>query len=187
MIESMKIVFRRYVATGALALAACTLAPMAHASIELASGSMKGIGQLTSDTQLYMASAGKLTIQVTDLGIKDTIMDRLASLSFSLTDSTGTFASRVGEGTLEVQITNPDSYWLHISAMPDHSRYDFTQGLVSWRASFDPLAPVPLPAGVWLLIAGAAWAIGLQRKRATLSSRENGGLCPAGAGLALAH
>ena len=169
MIDSLRISLRRCAVMCALALAAVALTPAAHAeSVQLASGFMQGSGKLSSDSDLEMAVAGKLTIQVADLGVPLTIFDRLASLSFSLTDSTGIFASKVGEGTLSVDITAPGTYGLHIIGMPDHSRYSFTNGVVSWNATFDPLAPVPLPASFWLLIAGAAWAIGLQRKRANL-------------------
>jgi hypothetical protein len=184
----MKTKIRSYVVTCALALGAVAMVPAAHAeSIELATGMMKGMGKLSSDTDLYMASAGKLSIQVTDLGQAMTIMDRLASLSFSLTDSTGIFASRGSEGTLVVDITNPGLYGLHILGLTDQSQFPFTMGVVSWNAQFDPVAPVPLPASFWLLIAGAAWAIGLQRKRAKLAVDESGGLFSWRPHLALAH
>jgi hypothetical protein len=182
MIEVSKMKFRKYVAVCALALAAAGLVPAAHAeSIELATGMMKGMGKLSSDTDLYVTTAGKLSVQVTDLGVPLTIMDRLASLSFSITDSSGIFASRGSEGSLVLDITNPGLYGLHIIGLPDHSQFPYTLGVVSWNVSFEPLAPVPLPAGVWFLIAGAAWAIGLQRKRAKLAADESGGLlawCP---------
>ena len=72
---------------------------------------------------------------------------------------------------LALDVTSPGLYFLNIFATPDErSRYQL--GLVSWYVTFDAAAAVPLPPAAWLLLAGAAWAMGLQRRRAKLDGSE---------------
>jgi hypothetical protein len=189
MIEALKIGFRKFVAGGALALAAIALMPAAHAAaVSPTHGSLSGdADELFSDTVLHLPSDGKLTVQVSDLGVPLTIMDRLQSLSFSITSGTDVLGSMAREGALTVNVTNLSSVALHIFAIPTAVTQNFRFGAISWKATFEAPAPVPLPASFSLLIAGAAWAIGLQRKRARLAVKESSGLLDGCASPALAH
>ncbi len=186
MIEVSKVKIRKYVAACALALAAAATVPAAHAAgISPENGWLSGSGdELWSDTTLSVSSSGKLTVEVHDLGVPLTIMDRLQSLSFSITAGSDVLGALAHEGSLTVDVANLSSVALHIFAIPSG---DFKFGSLSWKASLDAVQPVPLPASLWLLIAGAAWAIGLQRKHATLGVNESNGLLAWRAGPALAH
>jgi hypothetical protein len=159
----------RKLGTGcALAIAALALAPAAQAdSVLLASGSSLTTGRQTWVTELNVQSGGMLSVQVTDLGVPMTIIDRLGSLSFSVTNSSGVLGSINGSGLMSLEITTPGLFFLNISAAPLESSR-FKLGLFSWTAWNDVAAPVPLPASLWLLIGGLAWAMGMQRKGAKL-------------------
>jgi hypothetical protein len=159
----------------ALALGAVVLSsafvPAAHAAAGeaqlIAAGSMLG-GKQSWGADLNVSGAGKLTVQAYDLGVRSTIVDRLDSLSFSVSNSTSMFGSHVGSGEFAMDISGPGMYFLSLQATPSlQSRFQL--GLVSWRVTFEPnVSAVPLPASVWLLIAGLAWATGMQRRRAKL-------------------
>jgi hypothetical protein len=186
MIRELGVAFRRYSAACALALAALAQAPAAHAeSLLLASGASLSSGKQAWTSEVAVQSAGRLTVQVTDLGVPLTIVERLQSLSFSVSNSTSVLGSYGGAGLLTLDIENPGIFFLNIAAAPSSNRFNL--GLVSWNAVFEPTAPVPLPASLWLLIAGAAWATGLQRKRAKVASNESSGFLPWRTGPALAH
>jgi len=184
--EVSKMKIRNYVAACALALAAVVTVPAAHAAgVSPEQGWLSGSGdEIWSDTTLSVSSNGKLTVEVHDLGIPATIMDRLQSLSFSITSGSDVLGALAHEGALTVDVTNLGNVALHIFAIPSG---DLHFGSLSWKATFDAVQPVPLPASFWLLIAGAAWAIGLQRKRARLAANGSSGLFSWGAGPALAH
>jgi hypothetical protein len=186
MIKGLGIAFRRYSAACALVLAAMALVPAAHAeSVLLASGASLSSGKQSWTSELAIQSAGRLTVQVTDLGVPLTIVERLQSLSFSVANNTSVLGSYGGAGLLTLDIDSPGLFFLNIAAVPSANRFNL--GLVSWNAVFEPTAPVPLPASLWLLIAGVAWATGLKRKRAKLASVESSGSSQWCAGPALAH
>ena len=186
MIEMMKIEARKYVATCAMALAAVALVPAAHAEdVADEYGYLSGSGdEIWSSKKLDLPSNGKLTVQVSDIGIPMSIMDRLQSLSFSITSGSEVLGSLAHEGSLTVNVTDLSSVALHIFAVPS-GQYQF--GSLFWKASFQAVEPVPLPASFWLLITGAAWAIGLQRKRAKLAVKDSDGTLSWCAGLAPSH
>jgi hypothetical protein len=185
MIEMLKIGFRKYVAICALALAAVALVPAAHAEdVSPEDGYLSGSADmLWSKTTLNVSSNGRLTVQVSDLGIPLTIMDRLQSLSFSITSGSDVLGALGREGSLSVNVTDLRSVALNIFAVPSG---DLKFGSIYWKASFEAVEPVPLPASFWLLIAGAAWAIGLQRRRAKLAVKDSSPLSWC-AGLVPAH
>jgi hypothetical protein len=187
MIKALGIAFRRYGAMCALAIAAVAVVPSAHADpMLLASGSSLANGPQSWTSGIEVTGAGRLTVQVSDLGVPLTIVERLQSLSFSISNSTSVLNSYLGEGVMSLDIKDPGLLFLNISAIPSvNSQFgNLRFGLVSWNATFDP---VPLPASLWLLIAGAAWATGLQRKRAKVASNESSGFLPWRTGPALAH
>jgi hypothetical protein len=149
-------------------LAALALAPAANAdTVLLSSGASLATGRQTLTSELNVQSGGMLTVQVTDLGVPMTLVEKLGSLSFSVANSTGVLGTINGQGLMSLEITTPGLFFLNISAAAsDTSR--FKMGLFSWNAMLKSNAPVPLPASVWLLIGGVAWAMGMQRKRAKL-------------------
>ncbi len=70
-------------------------------------------------------------------------------------------------------IDGPGQFFVNFNALVAQDAL-FKVPLVSWSISFTPNASaVPLPASVWLLLAGFAWATGMQRKRAKLASRDD--------------
>jgi len=155
-----------------------TFASAAHASSaawmaeandneELLDGGAPPAGKTTWGTSVQLAGPGTLTVRAYDLGVEMTLMDRLESLSFSVSNSSSILGSHLGDGSMSFDLSGPGEYFVNFAAV-------LKQGallpLVSWSVSFTPNASqVPLPASVWLLIAGLAWAIGMQRKRAKLA------------------
>jgi hypothetical protein len=164
MSDSLKRVIRKWGAVCSLAAVAVVATSTVHAEpILLSAGSMLG-GKQTWTSELNIQSSGLLSLNVTDLGVPFTIVDRLDTLSFSISDADGVLVSKNGDGWLGVGIDAPGLYFLSISTTPNaNSRYQL--GLASWSATFDPAAPVPLPAAAWFMMAGVAWAMGLQRRR----------------------
>jgi hypothetical protein len=143
----------------------CAFAPTAQALQTLGSGvSMGSLGQ-----QLAISGPGKLTVQAYDIGVAGTIAPPLQGLSFSVYNATTVFGVHSGSGELSMDISGPGMYFLNLAAIPSlQSR--FQMGLVSWSATFEAnAAEVPLPASVWLLIAGLGWATVMQRRRAKLA------------------
>lgn len=173
-----------------------SLIPAAHATqaawaleadenAEMLDGGAPPPGRTNWGSSVLLAGPGTLTVQAYDLGVPMTLMDRLESLSFSVSNSTSILGSHMGDGSMTFALTGPGEYFVNFSAVVKNA---FNIPLVSWSISFTPKAPqVPLPASVWLLIAGLAWATGMQRKRAKLVARENGGLLSWTAAGAPAH
>ena len=175
----------RWCATAAAALSlSFALAPAAHAAqaawmsedaseaADLLDAGVAPDGKTNWGSSLKFSGAGKLTVSSYDLGVPMTLMDRLDSLSFSVSNATSILASHVGDGALTINVNGPGEYFVAFSATPSATSR-FKLPLVSWSLSFEPdVAAVPLPASVWLLIAGIAWATGMQRKRAKLAASE---------------
>jgi len=124
-------------------------------------------GQTNWGSRVQFSGAGKLTVSAYDLGVAGTLMGPLEALSFSVSNSTSLLGSQNGSGSLALDIKGPGEYFVYFSTTPNAN--GFRIPLVSWSIAFEPNASaVPLPASVWLLIAGLAWATGMQRKRAKL-------------------
>jgi hypothetical protein len=155
-----------------------TFASAAHASSaawmaeadsneELIDGGAPPAGKKTWGTSVQLATPGTLTVRAYDLGVEMTLMDRLQSLSFSVSNSTSILGSHVGDGSMSFDLNGPGEYFVNFAAV---LKSGALLPLVSWSVSFTPNASqVPLPAGVWLMFAGLAWAIGMQRKRAKIA------------------
>jgi hypothetical protein len=157
-----------------------TFASAAHASSaawmaeaepdeELIDGGAPPAGRTTWGTSVQLAGPGTLTVRAYDLGVEMTLMDRLDSLSFSVSNSTSILGSHSGDGSMTFDLKGPGEYFVNFAAGLNPNAL-FKIPLVSWSVSFTPSASqVPLPAGVWLMLAGLAWATGLKRKRAKLA------------------
>lgn len=187
MIKRLGNVFRGCRAVFALVLAGFALASPARAEpVQIAAGWAMG-GALSSSTSLSSlnsTSSGRLTVQVADLGVPMTIYDRLSVLSFSITKGTDVLESHMGDGVLSLEVSSLENVALNIYALPSQQ---FKLGVLSWNAFFEETAPVPLPAGIWLMLGGMAWAIGLQRKRAKLASAGSVNALPFQASAAFAR
>jgi len=148
-------------------------APAAHAESEEVVGSgleLIGAGPL-KDPRLEIKGAGTLRVKAYDVGATGTMAPQLQALSFSVFNSNSIFM-REGAGEMQVDVSGAGLYFLNLNAIPSlQSRFQL--GLVSWIATFEPAAVVPLPASVWLLIAGLAWATGMQRSRAKLARNQS--------------
>jgi hypothetical protein len=173
MIEGTRRVLRRSAKWLAVSVAAAALsaamATAAHAEAALVSAGVSTASIHDSPIDLTgIGGSGKLSVQVRDLGMPGTIAPPLEGLSFSVYNSTSLF-SHAGGGELDLDVSGPGMFFLNIDAIPSlQSRFGL--GLVSWYATFEAdVSAVPLPASVWLLIAGLAWATGMQRKRAKLA------------------
>ncbi len=147
----------------------CFLAPAAQAGEAAVVGSGVAFGKV-KDPVFDLSGPGTLTVRAYDVGVAGSIVaPPLEGLSFSVYNSSSIF-SHAGAGLLSMDVSGPGMYFLNLQAIPSlQSR--FQSGLVSWVATFESSAPapVPLPASVWLLIAGLAWATGMQRRRAKLA------------------
>jgi len=165
-----------------LAVAAWLSMPAARAESVLAAGSVFGGKQMIS-TELHVDTAGRLTVQVTDLGVPMSIVDRLNSLSFGITNGGAVLGSWDETGAVHLDLHTPGTYMMFLACVPGGR---FNLGLVSWNVVLESFeTPVPLPATFWLLIAGVAWAIGMQRHRARLARGEEGSSLALSPGMAL--
>jgi hypothetical protein len=159
--------FTRLAALCALAVAAFVSTPAARAESVIAEGTVFG-GKQTFSTELSVTTAGHLTLHVTDLGVPTSIIERLSSLSFGITDGKSVLGTWDKEGVAKIDLRTPGTYMMFLACVPGGERFGL--GLVTWNVVFEALdAPVPLPATFWLLIGGLVWAIGLQRNRARLA------------------
>jgi hypothetical protein len=130
-------------------------------------------GKTTWGSSVKFSSAGVLSVSAYDLGVPMTLMDKLQSLSFSVSNATSILGTHIGDGVLALDIKGPGEYFVAFTAVPSQTS-KFKLPLVSWSLSFEPNATtVPLPASVWLLLGGLVWATGMQRKRAKLAPRDD--------------
>jgi hypothetical protein len=177
---------RTWGAVGALAIATVLVAPATRAEALFSTGQMT-VGNFGLQIDKTLAAPGTLSIKVTDLGVPFTVFDRFVALSFSVTSGGTVLMSHSGEGEIVVDIGAPGSYSFFLAGTPAPR---LGLGALSWSANFDATAPVPLPLGAWLLIAGMGWmaapralarrlgafrttvsrAIGLQRARASIAA-----------------
>jgi hypothetical protein len=164
MIDSLRGFVGKAGAVCALGVAALLAGPAAHAEV-VGSGQSLLTGRTTVDTDFSFSTSGTLSVRVSDLGVPLTMADRLESLTFYVGDEFGNVLNSLDHsGLLETWINQPGSYTLYVFATPSTRL-----GLMSWSADFAP-SVVPLPSAIWLLMGGLGWAIGLQRKRGTLST-----------------
>jgi hypothetical protein len=156
-------VWTRATAAACALIVGLLIAPGARAELAIDAGSQVVTGPISFTKELFIPTPGALTVRVADLGVPFTIMDRLTSLSFSLTTSQSMVAMHDGPGELMLDVTGPGMYFLSIAATPA-AKYQL--GLVSWKATLVPLqAAVPLPAAIWLFLGGLAGIAGFLRKR----------------------
>ncbi len=103
---------------------------------------------------LNVSAPGTLTVKLQDLGWPD----KLSALSFALTSATGIIGAQTGEGTFTYQLDHAGTLFASIFAVGGG---DMKTGLYNVNIN---LAPVPLPAAIWLLGSGIAGFAALRRK-----------------------
>src|SRR6185369_306447 len=142
----------------ATAMALAAFAPAAHAAqaawmaevdedAEIVDGGGTPDGQRDWSRNYSFSGAGTLTVQAYDLGVPNTLMERLDSLSFSVAKSSTILGSHLGDGSMSFNLNGPGDFLVNFSATPSAAAR-FGVPLVSWRVSFSPAAAptVPLPA-----------------------------------------
>ena len=152
---------RRWVIGSALAVSALCVAPFAQRGHDAAVGDRARQRTQSSVYTLNAPSAGSLTFSLSNLAWPE----RLASLSFALTTSTGVLKTMSDEGQITIDLTSAGTYYALVSGI---AQGHWNMGLFSINASFSPLAggpEVPLPAAVWLLLSGLATTLGFSRRR----------------------
>jgi hypothetical protein len=114
-------------------------------------------------TQLDLTSAGTLQISLNDLAWPELAQ----SLSFSLSTPTSVIERQSTSGTtptlFSYEVTGPMTLFASVYAAP---RATARAALYHMNISFTSVAPVPLPAGVWLLLSGLAGLSAMSRKLA---------------------
>lgn len=155
----------KFGAVCALGIAVLLAGPTAHAEL-VGRGEALFAGSTKIHSTFSFDTSGTLSVRATDLGIPLTMADRLASLTFYVGDEFGHVLNSMDQsGLLETWINQPGSYSLYVFATSSTRL-----GLISWSADFASSSVVPLPSAIWLLMGGLGWAMGLQRRRATLST-----------------
>ncbi|MEJ0036273.1 MAG: hypothetical protein WDO68_09330 [Gammaproteobacteria bacterium] len=115
---------RRSMKLGAISAVAMalslSLAPAAHAAqaawmaeadenAEVLDDGASPEGKTTWGSSVQFSGPGKLTVSAYDLGVANTLMERLDSLSFSVSNSTNLLGSHTGDGTMSFGIDGPGS------------------------------------------------------------------------------
>lgn len=138
------------------------------ATTTLLSESVLTRGSQSFSFELRAPSAGTFDIRLADLGWPE----RLASLSFSLANSSGVLRTLQGAGTLSVQVGTAGAFFANVATRTQGS---LGAGLFGLDVRFtDSSVPVPLPPAAWLMVAAAATLAGLLHRGAR--PHEPGGL-----------
>lgn len=137
----------------------------AHADgLVLAGGGQLFSGTLTQDYAIAAPSAGTLDIQLEDFQFPTS----LSSLVLSLTNGNNVLLTMSGAGQEQIGI-GAGTYDAHLFAMAGGSE---DWGSFGFLATFEPPAPVPLPASLCLLLAGLATLAWSLRRQRGASTRE---------------
>jgi hypothetical protein len=89
----------------------------------------------------------------------------LSDFSFTALNGTNQMFTLDGSGSYTYDIAGAGSYFGYVTGMASGP---LDLGLYSLNITFDPAQPVPLPASVWMLLAGLAAAAGALRYRSAL-------------------
>lgn len=156
MIDKQMKAVRQLALVGALAIAGLVATPDAKAEMVLTEATTFITGTQSTVYTLFAPTQGKVTVSLADFAWPE----KLASLSFALTTSTGVLAQLSGPGTLQFELSGPGTYFGILSGTAKGS---WDVGLYSLRVSLAPA--VPLPPALGLLLMGLASTFGLTRKR----------------------
>lgn len=132
--------------------------PRAQAEVVLLEQSGLVSGSQSFVYEFRAPSAGTVNVQLSNLNWPE----RLASVSFVATSATSVLTPMSGVGITTFDVLGPGAYFAHVAGVAQGA---LDLGLYSLRITFDGIAaPVPLPAGVWLLLSGLG-ALGLPLRR----------------------
>ncbi|HEY2685598.1 MAG TPA: VPLPA-CTERM sorting domain-containing protein [Steroidobacteraceae bacterium] len=106
------------------------------------------IGQQANVLPVTVANGGMFTVSLSDVPWLDT----LQNMSFFLTSASGAIGPSLTQGTESFYLA-PGTYYAHWSALANGT-YDV--GVEHLEMQFQPMAPVPLPASVLLMLSGLA-------------------------------
>ena len=104
------------------------------------------IGQQTNVLPVTVSNGGMFTVSLTDVPWLDT----LQNMSFFLTSATGAIGPSLTSGTESFYLT-PGTYYAHWSALANGQ---YSVGVEHLEMQFQPMAPVPLPASLLLMLSG---------------------------------
>lgn len=145
-----------------LALASLAAAPLASADTVLLDASSYITGTQSAVYSLSVAGPGTVSITLADLNWPE----RLSSLSFALATTSGVIAQMSSEGTQQLALTSGGTYYALVAGTAQGM---WNAGMWSLHMGFSQVAPVPLPAGVWLLLSGAAGLFVFRRGKETVT------------------
>jgi len=131
----------------------------AHADQVVLAESGLIVGQQTGDFSFTAPAGGMLDIKLEDFVFPAS----LSSLTLSITTATGSLDTMIGPGETSVLLDGAGTYYAHIAGQAGGSLDIGAYGLL---ATLSPLAAVPLPASLTLVLSGgAAAAFSLYRRR----------------------
>lgn len=117
-------------------------------------------GSLATVSNFQITGPGTVTVSLTDLAWPD----KLASLTFAATTSSGVVASMSGPGQISFNVSSPGMYSAVVGAVAGAGFLDL--GWYSMIVNFTPAtSAVPLPGSVWLLVSGLVLGALLIRPR----------------------
>jgi hypothetical protein len=122
-------------------------------AVQIYQGSIPFVGVSFIKYELQIPSAGLLNIELGDLGFPSPA----ASLNFALANSTNVLGVINGPGSLSYDVlSGPTTLfgYVYAAASPATNQGAYTLNVTQQQA----VAPVPLPAAVWLLISGLGLA-----------------------------
>jgi hypothetical protein len=104
------------------------------------------IGQQSNVLPVTVTSGGMFTVSLSDIPWLDTLQD----MTFFLTSASGMVGQSMGQGSESIYLA-PGTYYAHWSALAN-GKYEV--GVERLQMQFQPMAPVPLPASVFLMLSG---------------------------------
>ena len=154
---------RRSFALSAMLLGA-TLSGATHAETLVNRSEIASLTGQPLVEALNIGDAGKVTVTVSEMAWPQ----KLANLSFAITDAHGVLDKLTSAGTLEFETAGPMTLFVCVYAMPSA-----TVAFGAFHLSISHMAvppAVPLPGAGWLLLSGICGLAALRGKHATVTN-----------------
>ncbi|HTU65478.1 MAG TPA: hypothetical protein VMF52_06000 [Steroidobacteraceae bacterium] len=149
----------RSLALGLIALAALAATPAQAVMLDGNGDLQKSTlvsGSYSSVESFSVARAGTLTVRLENIAWPE----KLAQLNCSIYSDAGFMHQLTNSAELRFDVAGPGTFYANLTA---GAAGFLNLGLFSFKVSFVPNAPVPLPAAVWLL-GSAVGLLGLRRR-----------------------